>query len=223
MNTWHVRVHLYFSLCDVHSCRRGHSGRAGLSDYCRLLSISLRSQGLFTAREACTGTSKSSYECDTCHSSRSVAGFRVCRSPLSMPTLTAYTFFSEATSEELKQAGRTRVSAIELAERWRALSDAARRPWDEKASTAQEAFLAERTQHYVEAGDGEAGEEEGEEDAKDEAEEDEEGDDDESLESDGVRVSASTMLPFSRVKRIAGEHVEYGNVGKEATFTASKV
>ena len=140
-----------------------------------------------------------------------------------MPTLTAYTFFSEATSEELKQAGRTRVSAIELAERWRALSDAARRPWDEKASTAQEAFLAERTQHYVEAGDGEAGEEEGEEDAKDEAEEDEEGDDDESLESDGVRVSASTMLPFSRVKRIAGEHVEYGNVGKEATFTASKV
>ena len=55
VNTWHV--HLYFSLCDVHPCRRGHSGRAGLSDYCRLLSISQVYTGAHTgAREACVLT-----------------------------------------------------------------------------------------------------------------------------------------------------------------------
>ena len=38
-----------------------------------------------------------------------------------MPRLTAYALFTDATAEELKQGGRTRVPAAELADRWRML------------------------------------------------------------------------------------------------------
>ena len=63
-------------------------------------------------------------------------------------TLTAYQFFAEATAEELKQAGRTRVPATEIADRWRGLSDADRKPWDTKAAAAQEAYLQEWGMEY---------------------------------------------------------------------------
>jgi hypothetical protein len=136
-----------------------------------------------------------------------------------MRTLTAFAFFSEGTAEELKKGGWTKVTATELAERWRALSEGHKRPWEEKASAAQEAYLQECTQRFLDA-DGDAAEA-GEE--AEEAEEGGEGGGEEADDESNGRTSASMILPFARVKRIAQEHLEHGSMSREGVFTVSKV
>ena len=113
------------------------------------------------------------------------------------------------------------MSAIELADRWRNLADAARKPWDDKAAAAQEAYLQECTSKCLEDGGGGDDNEEDEE-ANDGGEEGgEEGDGDD----DDIRTTNRSCLPLSRVKRIAQDHLDVNgcHLGKEATFTASKV
>ena len=142
-----------------------------------------------------------------------------------MPRLMPFTLYSDAMTEEFKEAGRTRISPIELADRWRNLSDEDKKLWEDKAAAAQEAFLKECTQKYLEADadEGDAGEPDEDEDARDDADEGE-GDDD-GAEDDGsqARISTTLALPHSRVKRITRDHVEVGLVSNEAVFAAGKV
>ena len=139
------------------------------------------------------------------------------------PKLTAYAHFAEEAEPTLKEAGRTRVPAIELAERWRKLDAEEKKPFEEKAAAAQEAYLQEMTMRYM---DGEE-DEDGEEDHDDEGNgEDEENEDDDKQASGDVadcRVTTKTPFPVARLKRVAAagaENVSF--IGREATFAISK-
>lgn len=142
------------------------------------------------------------------------------------PKLTAYTFFAEHIEAELKgkEVPRSRVSAIEVSSRWRSLSEADRKPWDEKAAAAQETYLQECTQRFVDAGDDDNGEE-----ANDDNEDEANGEEEEPTEGQtgddaDCRATAKLNLPTTRVKKIAQVGAEDGRiVGKEAIFTISKV
>ena len=139
-----------------------------------------------------------------------------------MRTLTAFTLYCESTTDELKQQGRSRVPATELAKRWKDLSDADRKPWEDKAAAAQEAYLQECTQRFLDKGDD--GEPDEEADGGDEEPNEGEGEGEEAEGADdNVRTSAKTVLPRSKVKRIAQDHLQEGHLGKEATFIVCKV
>ena len=150
--------------------------------------------------------------------------------PTAQPTLTAYSFFTMSTVDELKQQGRTKVPPAELADRWRSLSDAARKPFDEKAAAAQDAYLKELTQKQLErlesleGGDDDGEENEGEENEENEENEAEEANEEEDAADDIYgRTSAKAVLPICRVKRMAQDHIEScAGIGKEATFVTSK-
>lgn len=124
--------------------------------------------------------------------------------------LTAFYCYLDAKTEELKQAGRIRVTTNEVVEYWNALNDKDKKPWEEKAAAACAAYFNECTERALEDGgeEEEDGEEEG--DAGDGEGEDDEDEND-----------STPALPLSRVKRIIRLSAE-SQMSKEATFAIGK-
>ena len=136
--------------------------------------------------------------------------------------LTPFYFYFDAKVKELKAEGRTRVTANEAVELYKALSDAERQPWEDKAAAACEAYLKERTAAAVERRAAlEAG---GEADEGDGEEEDEEGADDgegnggegEGGEADEEGDGKVRSLPYSKIRKLIGLNAEVPKVQREA-------
>jgi histone H3/H4 len=134
--------------------------------------------------------------------------------------LTPFYYYYDAKVEELKEGGRSRVTPNEVMDYWRALSEAERQPWEEKAAAACAAYLKECTERErtLEGDEDEKSEEEGEED-----EAEAEGDGAEGAEDDDTVAAA---LPLARVKRIFRANMDACkdpfNLGKEAAFAVVK-
>ena len=136
--------------------------------------------------------------------------------------LTPFYFFSDSKAAELREAGRQRVSTNEVMDYWRALTDAERKPFEEKAAEACAAYLEECTQKAMLTAEGE-GDGDGEEEADEDDEEykaDEGGEDDDS----GSGGELTPMVPLSRVKRIMMLNTADApkNWGREPTFCVAK-
>ena len=137
--------------------------------------------------------------------------------PLLVPPkgrLTAFYFYCDAKSEELRQAGRMRVSTNEVMDYWRALSDADRKPWEDQAAKACAAYLEEVMQRAKEL-EGDEGDDDEDEEPADQGGEDggAEGADED---------AASCILPISRLKKIVRANTEVPTLSKEAVFGVGK-
>lgn len=133
---------------------------------------------------------------------------------------TAFYVFSDAKSIELRASGRQRVTTNEIIEYWRNLSDAERRPYEEKAAQHCSAYMEECTQRERQRmADGDANDGgEGEEDEVDDA--DGEGGDGD---AEGGKGEAALHFPVSRVKKVITQGLEMPrNFGRESIFAVTK-
>ena len=135
--------------------------------------------------------------------------------------LTPFYIFSDAKTAELRELGRQRVSTNEIIEYWRNLSEADRKPYEEKAAQACAAYLEECNQREVqrlaEGGDEEEGEDENDDDNEDGEGKDEEGNDESKPDK--------AQLPLSRIKRIISLGQESKNshlYSRESVFAITK-
>jgi histone H3/H4 len=134
--------------------------------------------------------------------------------------LTAFYFYLDAKVDELKQSGRTRVSTNEVMDYWRALSDAERKPWEDKAAEACDTYFRECTERAQE------GEAEGEEEEPEDEGGDEGGDEGADGEELGEGADTALAFPLARVKRFIRASMEstkdVSKFGNEATFATVK-
>ena len=127
--------------------------------------------------------------------------------------LTPFFFYYDAKGEELREAGRMRVSTNEVIDYWNALSDAERKPFEEKAAQACAAYFEECKERALEGDDGEEDEEEDEDGG--------EGGDGGDGES-GPSEARNMFAPLSRIKRIIRLNSDVPTLGREATFAVTK-